>query len=326
MSFRGCSVAIEAEPALHGLLNIFKPSGMTSRDAVDRVVRSLRLRFPKPQRLPKAGHAGTLDPLAAGVLLVGVGAGVRLVPYLHLLDKDYRAKFRLGESSQSGDLETPVTPLQAAAVPTRDALETAAEGLTGLITQIPPAHSAVKVGGRKAYRFAHRGQAVEVPSRQVRVDLLKVENYAYPEVELTIRCGTGTYVRTLGIDLAKACRTTAVMTDLVRTRIGGFGLESAVTLDRIEADPEGLEQALLPLALGVTALATVTLDDEAMTRLCHGVKIDASEAALEDSPPADDGGREYALLDRRGLLRVVAELSQGRFHPRRVFPEITTPR
>jgi tRNA U55 pseudouridine synthase TruB len=116
------------------------------------------------------------------------------------------------------------------------------------------------------------------------------------------------------------------MTDLVRTRIGGFGLESAVTLDRIEADPEGLEQALLPLALGVTALATVTLDDEAMTRLCHGVKIDASEAALEDPSPADDGGREYALLDRRGLLRVVAELSQGRFHPRRVFPEITTPR
>lgn len=319
-------MAIEAEPALHGLLNIFKPSGLTSRDAVDRVVRSLRLRFPKPQRLPKAGHAGTLDPLATGVLIVGVGAGVRLVPYLHLLDKDYRAVFRLGESSPSGDLETAITQLQGAPVPTRDALETAAEGLTGLITQTPPAHSAVKVGGRKAYRFAHRGKSVEVPSRQVRVDLLKVEKYAYPEVELAIRCGTGTYVRTLGIDLAKACGTTAVMTDLVRTRIGGFSLDSAVKLDRIEADPEGLEQAILPLALGVTSLATVTLDDDAITRVCHGIKIDLSEAALGDPPPADDCAKEYALLDRRGVLRAVAELSQGRFHPRRVFPEITTPR
>lgn len=322
----------DAEPSLHGLLNIAKPVGMTSRDVVNQIVRLLRSRFPKPARMPKVGHAGTLDPLASGVLVLGVGAGVRLVPYLHRLDKVYHATFRLGQSSVSGDLETPLERESDPLRPTRGQIDAAVVGLTGLITQIPPAHSAIKIGGRKAYRFAHKGQAVEVPPRVVRVDEIRVVRYEYPDVELIIRCGTGTYIRTLGIDLAKACGTTAVMTALSRTRIGGFPLADAVSPERIVADPLALETFLQPLAIAVPDLAKVTLDDEPLERLCHGLRIEtavdaepgtdaefetASESELETAAPQAE---EVAVLDLRGRLRAIAHRRDGRLHPKRVFP------
>lgn len=323
-----CNVDSDAEHSPHGLLNIAKPIGMTSRDVVNQVVRLLRARFPKPARLPKVGHAGTLDPLASGVLVIGVGAGVRLVPYLHRLDKVYHATFRLGQSSVSGDLEMPLEEESDPVRPTRQQIDAAVIGLTGLITQIPPAHSAIKIGGRKAYRFAHKGQAVEVPPRVVRVDEIQVVRYEYPDVELIIRCGTGTYIRTLGIDLAKACGTTAVMTALSRTRIGGFHLADAVAPEQLHAEALPLETFLQPLAIAVPDLVQVSLDDEPLERLCHGLRIETEDPLSGEAEPEFEGASEtsapeaveVAVFDLRGRLRAIAYLQDGRLHPKRVFP------
>ena len=323
-----------------GLLNLDKPVGMTSRDAVNRIVHALRRHFPKPARLPKVGHAGTLDPMASGVLIVGIGAAVRLVPYLHHLDKSYQVTFRLGQSSPSGDLETELVEESEPVRPTADQINAAAASLVGDITQIPPAHSAIKVGGRKAYHSAHRGQEVVIPPRVVRVESFEIVRYDYPEVEATIRCGTGTYIRTLGIDLAKSCGTTAVMTALVRTRIGDFRLEDAVPPDRITQHPEELTRYLQPLALAVALLPRWTLNDTDMTRLCHGLKIEpvAGTSLIDDTLTTAEAlpqhrgvapqpeGPEIAVFDESGELRAIARLRKGLLHAHRVFPKpIATP-
>lgn len=299
------------EPAaLGGLLNINKPPAMTSRDVVNCVVRVLRERFPKPIKLPKAGHAGTLDPMATGVLIVGVGAGVRLVPYLHQQSKVYEATFRFGQSSVSGDLETPLVDHPDPPRLERQAIEAAAAKLIGQITQIPPAHSAVKINGRRAYQFAHRGIEVEVPSRVVQIDEIVLRRYEYPEIELSIRCGTGTYIRTLGIDLAKLCGTTAVMTQLVRTAIGDFSLADAIELDQLAA--ESLEDQLQPLAKGVSHLTQLQLAEAQIQPLVNGIKlhVEAVEPQIAD---------EAAVLDGAGKLRAIVQRRGNQWCPYRVL-------
>jgi len=303
-------VDIEPEP-IFGLLNIDKPLGMTSRDVVNRVVWRLRERFPKPAKLPKVGHAGTLDPLATGVLLVGVGAGVRLVPYLHQQPKTYQATFRLGQSSESGDLESPTIEEIDPYRPSADELRAAAAELVGDITQIPPAHSAVKIGGKKAYKFAHKGQAVEVPSRVVRIDEVTIDHYEYPDVDATIRCGTGTYIRTLGIDLAGKCQTTAVMTSLVRLAIGNYTLRMATPMERLGDTP--IEQWLLPLTGAVAHLPKVLVADADIDLMSHGIKIAVDSAG-------DVCGNEVAVIDSVGNLRIIAHRRDDFWNPYRVFP------
>lgn len=296
--------------SVFGLLCIDKPLGLTSRDVVNRVVWRLRESSPKPAKIPKVGHAGTLDPLATGVLLVGIGAGVRLVPYIHQQPKEYRATFRLGQSSQSGDLESPIVAEENPHQPTREEIDAAAKALVGDITQIPPAHSAIKIGGKKAYKFAHQGKSVEVPSRVVRIDEIQIVDYDYPNVTATIRCGTGTYIRTLGIDLAAKCKTTAVMTSLVRTAIGKFSLSTAISIDRI-ADT-AIEDLVLPLAYGVAHLPKIDLAQQQIDLLTHGIKI-----AID--PDNEAPGDEVAVIDRAGNLRAIVQRRDGKWNPYRVF-------
>lgn len=297
--------------SIFGLLCINKPLGMTSRDVVNRVVWRLRESSPKPAKIPKVGHAGTLDPLATGVLLMGVGAGVRLVPYLHQQPKEYLATFRLGQSSQSGDLESPTIAVENPYQPTRDEIDAAAKELVGDIVQIPPAHSAIKVGGKKAYKFAHQGKAVEVPSRVVRIDQIMILSYSYPDVTATIRCGTGTYIRTLGIDLAAKCHTTAVMTSLVRTAIGDYSLESAIALERL--GDSSIEELILPLTGAVSQLPTLRLPDNEIDLISNGIKI---AVGLGDEASGD----EAAVIDSRGHLRAIVHRRDHKWNPYRVFP------
>jgi tRNA pseudouridine55 synthase len=308
---------VATEPApLCGLLNIAKPPGMTSRDVVNRVVGALRERFPKPIKLPKAGHAGTLDPMATGVLVVGVGAGVRLVPYLHQQLKAYEATFRLGQSSVSGDLETPLVDQPDPPRCELAALHAAAKQLTGDVTQTPPAHSAIKIGGRKAYEFAHRGIEIEVPSRVVRIEEIVIERYQYPEIDVNVRCGTGTYIRTLGMDLAALCETTAVMSKLVRTAVGDFSLRDAVALDQLSGD--SIDHYLQPLAKGVGHLPRLVLSAAQIGRLASGMKLSVGAATDREICQAD----EAAVLNGRGTLRVIAQRRGAQWHPLRVFPDI----
>lgn len=297
--------------SVFGLLCIDKPLGLTSRDVVNRVVWRLRESSPKPAKIPKVGHAGTLDPLATGVLLVGVGAGVRLVPYLHQQHKEYLATFRLGQSSESGDLESPTIAEENPYQPSRDEIDAAAKELIGDIVQIPPAHSAIKVGGKKAYKFAHQGQAVEVPSRVVRIDEINILKYVYPDITATIRCGSGTYIRTLGIDLAAKCRTTAVMTSLVRTAIGNFSLASAISIKSLAE--AAIKDLILPLAGGVAQLPSINLPQPQIDLLCHGIKITVEQ----DSETLGD---EVAVIDSQGNLRVIVHHRDGQWNPYRVFP------
>jgi len=286
-----------------GLLNLNKPTGVTSRGVVNRVQRLVRP--------AKVGHAGTLDPLASGVLLVCLGPATRLVDYLHRFPKHYRASFLLGRESPTEDVDGEVTELDQPPVPGRAELVRAAESLTGEIQQRPPAFSALKVRGRRAYDFARRGSEVELAPRQVTVHRLQIIDYDYPRLDLAVECSTGTYVRSLGRDLAQAVGTSAVMTSLVRTAIGPFQLEEAHDPDRVDADT--LPEMVLPPQTALGSMPSLTLRPEEVGRVQNG-------AAISRQVPAPDAP-ELAGLDPAGnLVAILARQEGGRLRPVRTFP------
>src|SRR5438270_8450848 len=174
----------------HGLLVLDKPLGETSRAAVDRAQRW----FPRGTRL---GHTGTLDPLATGVLVLCVGHATRLTEYVQAMGKTYVTDVTLGARSATDDAEGPVTPVPDARPPDRPAVEAAVAGFVGSIEQVPPAFSAAKVTGRRAYDLARQGAAVNLTARTVRIDGIDILEYAYPTLRLEVRCGKGTYIRSV---------------------------------------------------------------------------------------------------------------------------------
>lgn len=287
---------------MFGILNCKKPIGLSSRTIVDLVQRRVRP--------AKAGHAGTLDPLASGVLLVGVGAGVRLVPYLQQQPKHYTATFRLGIRTESGDLEGEPIPHPTAPRPTRPQIEAAVQQQIGTIEQIPPAHSAIKIAGQRAYELVRRGKPVEMKPRRVTIESIDVRRYEYPDLELDIVCGSGTYVRTIGTDIAQLCDTFAVMSSLVRTRIGNFDLSDSVSVEQLrDAD---ISEHLSSLLSAVPHLPQVTLDDQQIERVAHGQVV-----PVEIETNAD----EIAAIDRGGTLRGIMIRRPGGWRARRVFPK-----
>jgi tRNA pseudouridine55 synthase len=285
-----------------GLLNLNKPPGMTSRRAVDCVQRLARP--------AKAGHAGTLDPLASGVLVVCVGAATRLIEYVQQMPKSYVGTFLLGRQSPSEDIECEVTLLENPAIPSLEQIVAAARSLTGTIQQRPPEFSALKVGGRRAYDLARRGQAVSLEPRTIVVHSIEVEAYAYPELTLRIDCGSGTYVRSLGRDLALKLGTAAVMSALVRTAIGSFRLADAVdpqTLTR-----ENWTDHLQPAVRAVESFPRVELNTEEVTRICAGLTV--------PRPVAPGEATEYAAVDPAGeLVALLVPRGEGLLGPYRVF-------
>ena len=194
---------------LFGLLNIDKPRGLTSRDAVNRVERLVRP--------AKAGHAGTLDPLATGVLVICVGQATRLIQYVQQMRKQYRATFLLGCTSESDDTERELVAIPNAIVPTLEQIDAALPQFMGDIQQRPPAHSAIKIGGKRAYKLARKGADFELAERTVTIHQINLLRYEYPELELDVECGSGTYIRSLGRDLGAASGIGGVMSALERT-------------------------------------------------------------------------------------------------------------
>lgn len=306
-----------------GFLNCDKPSGITSRDLVNIVQR----RFGGRKGGVKVGHAGTLDPLAGGVLVVAVGPAVRLVPFLQEAEKRYAGSFRLGVCSDSGDTEQPLREVVGGGVPTETELREAAESLTGEIEQTPPAYSAVWVDGRRAYERVRQGERVQMPSRRVRVDEFSIVRYDYPAVDVRIVCGSGTYVRSLGIDLAARCGTGAVMTALVREAVGPFRLDEAVSIETLRE--ASLGPLLRPPLFGVPHLPRLRLGDEALWRLNNGQRVGIDEAGSGDpgggtclTGRAGQGGsdRVVAVIDGRRRLRAIARREGSSWRPYRVFP------
>lgn len=276
----------------HGLLNLNKPAGITSRRVVDRVQRLARR--------TKFGHAGTLDPLASGVLVVCVGAATRLIEYVQRMPKLYTGTFLLGRQSPTEDTQGHVTVLKDPPVPSIGQIESAAKALTGTIQQRPPAYSALKVDGRRAYKLAREGRPVHLEPRSVVVCRLEVVAYEYPKLRLDVECGSGTYVRSLGRDLAESLGTAAVMSGLVRTAIGPFPIKEAV--DAQELTRENWTRHLLPPLRAVELLPRIELTAREIARISVGQTI-AGEAPLADSSEIaalDPDGRLVAILVPRG--------------------------
>ena len=251
-------------------------------------------------RPEKVGHAGTLDPLASGVLLILVGQAVRLTDAVHTLTKQYIATFQLGVTSESTDCETPLIPLDSAPILARHAIEEQLPTFLGSIEQSPPKYSAVWIGGKRAHELARAGKEFDMPSRQVLIESLEVTSFEYPFFELKMTCGTGTYVRSLGRDIARKLGSDAVMTKLVRTAIGPFGLESSCLLEELTSR-ENIEAHLAPARNGVNHWPQALPSDETILHFEQGKQVNESELNLV----AETAGDFAAAIDSNGRLRAL---------------------
>jgi tRNA pseudouridine55 synthase len=246
---------------------------MTSHDVVARIRRLAGTR--------RVGHAGTLDPMATGVLVVGVEKATRMLGYLTLTEKEYAATIRLGQSTGTDDAEGEITGTASAVDVSAETLAKAVAGLTGEIQQVPPAVSAIKVDGQRAYRLTRAGAAPELAPRPVTVHEFAVtavrllSGDGLMDLDATVRCSSGTYIRALARDLGAAVGTGGHLTRLRRTRVGGYGLDQAHTLDQLVEDFE-----VLPLAQAASAAfpGRQLTEDEAR-RLAHGGRLAASADA-----------------------------------------------
>ena len=227
-----------------GVINLDKPAGISSAFAVGKVKRML-------PRGTKIGHAGTLDPFATGVLLVLVGRATKLCERLMDEPKQYEATVKLGATTPTDDPESPETPTPGAAAVTEEAVRAALAPLVGAVVQRPPAYSALKVGGQRAYALARGGETVVLEPRTVRVYSIDLLGYEWPLVRLRVDCGRGTYIRAIARDLGEQLKVGGHLTQLRRTRVGPFAADAAVTADQLEAS--GVEAHLRTYPVGAPA-------------------------------------------------------------------------
>jgi tRNA pseudouridine55 synthase len=217
---------------MNGILLIDKPKGWTSFDVVNKVrrlVQQSELNTSNKKRFP-VGHTGTLDPMATGLLVLLLGTYTKQAPALTKLDKTYDVTMKLGQTSTTGDVEGEITTISGAQ-PTRDAVAVALQQFVGDIMQVPPAFSAIKINGQRAYKLARDGKAPELKARPVHIEQITLDSYEYPFVQFTTEVSSGTYIRSLVEDLGKILDTGAYMSDLRRTTVGKFNLQDALTMD-----------------------------------------------------------------------------------------------
>jgi tRNA pseudouridine55 synthase len=301
---------------MHGLLIVDKLQGITSRDAVNAIARLV-----KPA---KVGHAGTLDPLATGVLVVCVGHATRLTEYVQRRESQYVGRFLLGRRSPTEDIEGEVEELLDAPVPTREQLDAAAATFLGTTLQRPPQYSALKVGGQRAYDLARRGETVELAAREITLTRIRVTEYRYPEFTLDVQCSGGTYIRSLGRDLAERVGSAAVMAALRRTAIGDLALDGAdAVVDLARLDLPLLRASLINMARAVATLPQLVVTDAELAELSHGRFITAQGAPTRAPQSADlprDSPLEIAALDAAGELRaILTPHGVNQWRPARVF-------
>lgn len=278
---------------MDGLLLIDKPNGITSHDAVDAVRRALGIR--------KVGHAGTLDPMATGLLVMGVGRATRLLRFLGDMDKEYEGTARLGEETDTLDADGRILRTQPVQVSGADIREAMAV-LTGEIEQRPPAYSAVKVGGRRLHREARAGRPAEAGPRTARVDVFEPTGFDGRDVSFRVVCSGGTYVRALAADLGSRLGTGAHLVRLVRTRIGPFRVENA--------SPPQRPGQLLPVERAVSHLPRLELSEDEAEAARHGRPL---------GPP--DGPGFHAAFDPAGRLVGVYRDCGTRACPEVVLPD-----
>jgi tRNA pseudouridine55 synthase len=342
---------------MFGFINLNKPAGFTSRDCVNIVSKNLGTR--------KVGHAGTLDPIAEGVLVIAVERATRLIEYVQEQPKTYRGVFILGKDSPSFDIETELIPVSASSSrmhsseckigkladppvsasspkmhsypecklgkladsPTLEQLQLACASMIGSIHQTPPAFSAVKINGQRAYDLARQGIDVEVPSRVVMIHSCEVVRYVYPKFELLVRCGSGTYIRSLGRDIAIAAGSCAVMESLCRESIGDFDLSKAASIDDFRGKEPRVD-LLLPLAMSAGTLPRIVLSEAMIADLKNGKLVEVEcrqanesrqafqacingERASSERMPTMETTSTLAVFDSIGNLHSIATLIEG---------------
>lgn len=279
-------------PAPDGLLVVDKPAGSTSHDVVGRCRRLAGTR--------KVGHAGTLDPMATGVLVVGVGRATRLLGHLAGSTKAYDATIRLGQTTVSDDAQGEITSTLDSSHLTTTAVESVLPGFVGDIEQIPSAVSAIKIDGRRAYARVRAGEEVKLTARPVTVSRLEVvdirRELACLDVDVHVECSTGTYVRALARDIGACLEVGGHLTALRRTRVGPYGLDRARTLEELE---ETLEMVTMDDAANAS-FATFTVDDASVTLIRHGRVLAVDLGAAGRVAVLDASGRFLALYEQRG--------------------------
>jgi len=291
--------------AISGVLVVDKPVGLTSHDVV-QVVR-------KGTNIKRAGHTGTLDPRASGVLVILLGPAVRLSEYVSASDKRYQAVVRLGTSTDTYDSEGRITRSAPVDHITEEQFEESLQGFVGEIEQVPPPYSAVKVKGRKAYEMARGGEEVELAPRRITVYHLELLEWAPPEAVIDVYCSSGTYVRSLAHDLGEKMGVGAHLVGLRRTKSGRFTLRDAVPLRKLrEAFEEGTwYQFLIPAAEALSDWPAIELTVEHMDLIRHGHRIPAPSS---EGPMARGINEQGELV---ALLEYVAETNE--WQPKKVF-------
>jgi len=295
--------------AISGVLVVDKPVGMTSHDVVQAIRNGTGLR--------RAGHTGTLDPRASGVLVILVGPAVRLSEFVSASDKRYQAIIRLGSTTDTFDADGKFTHSDQPINVTEEQFEAVLKTFIGEIEQTPPPYSAVKVQGRKAYEMARQGEEVELEPRKITVHHLEVLEWAPPEIVIDVHCSSGTYVRSLANDLGQQLGCGAYLVGLRRTKSGRFSLRDATPLRKLqEAFTAGnWYQYLIPAAEALGEWPAIELSPDEVEDVRHGHRVKAAE----DAKPGMVRG-----VSTQGELVALMELKEGEggaleYQPKKVF-------
>jgi tRNA pseudouridine55 synthase len=269
---------------VQGFLNLNKPFGFTSHDCIAVTRRLLKLK--------RVGHAGTLDPAATGVLPIALGKATRLLQYLQP-DKAYHATIRLGQCTTTDDLQGEVVAEQPAPDLARVTVEAALAAFRGPIEQIPPQYSAIQVDGQRLYDLARAGTPIAVPARSVQVHSLEVLDWRsgeFPELELAIVCGAGTYIRSIARDLGAALQVGGTLAALVRTHSSGFDLADSLTFEQLEAQVQAGEFQPMAPEIALAHLESIALPKDAAQRWCQGqrVRVAGGRATVQVREEEDD--------------------------------------
>ena len=320
-----------------GMVVLYKPKGESSRATLNRLQRAVfsrhkrlletlrdepellaELRLRKP---PRVGHAGTLDPMAEGVLVACVGEATKLIEIIQMLPKHYDGTFQLGATSDTEDAEGTITELPNAPLPTLEQLQNAVVQFVGRIDQRPPAYSALKVDGKRAYQLARSGEAVELKTRKIEVYHIRVIEHKHPIFQLNITCGSGTYVRSIGRDIGEKLGSGAIMTALTRKAIGPFKIENALLPTTFD-DPlsEQWYEQLLPLEMATAHLPRVEISERVLQKIRHGQQLSADDVPGQHILPkqlaiagfsANNKLVSLLEIDEKNVLRVKKNFFAG---------------
>lgn len=301
------------ENCMNGYFLVDKPLDISSFWALTKAKDSLAKESGIPFKKIKLGHAGTLDPLASGLLLCAVGSSTKMLSHLLLSDKKYIADVFLGENSETDDAEgaKSIPDYFRKYIPTREEIECCINKFQGKIVQVPPSFSALKIAGKRACDRVRAGEKVEMKSREVEIFSIKICEYSYPHLQLEVHCGSGTYIRSLARDIGKELKQGAYLSGLRRTQIGRYSVDDAVHFSEITS------KRVFPFTVADFEFPSFILDSETLDRLRKGQKVHVRD--IPKNPFSSENIEKCLLWDTKKQLVAMAEFQENVVIPRKVF-------